>query len=155
MESVGEEVEHVKEGDVVIPTYIGECKECECCTSGMTNLCLKFPLTLNGLMLDGTSRMSIKGQDLYHLFSCSTMSEYMVINANYVVKVDATMNLSHASFLSCGFSTGFGAAWKEFNVQKGSSVAVFGLGAVGLGVSIIFFFFFSFVFYMHEGIFKC
>ncbi|KAL5834673.1 hypothetical protein ACOSQ4_014170 [Xanthoceras sorbifolium] len=133
VESVGEEVEQVKEGDVVIPTYIGECKECENCTSGETNLCLKYPLSFNGLMLDGTSRMSIKGKDLYHIFTCSTMSEYMVIHANYVVKVDPSIPLPHANFLSCGFSTGFGAAWKEFNVQKGSTVAVFGLGAVGLG----------------------
>ncbi|KAI9157111.1 hypothetical protein LWI28_017135 [Acer negundo] len=133
VESVGVQVTQVKEGDVVIPSYVGECKECENCTSGMTNLCLKFPLTLNGLMMDGTSRMSIKGQDLYHLFTCSTMSEYMVIDSNYVVKVDPTIPLAHANFLSCGFSTGFGAAWKEFQVPKGSSVAVFGLGAVGLG----------------------
>lgn len=137
VESVGEEVKEVKEGDVVIPTYLGECKKCENCTSGVSNLCLKYPLTINGLMLDGSSRMSIRGQNLYHLFTCSTWSEYMVINANYVLKLDPSIaNFSHASFLSCGFSTGFGAAWKEFNVEKGSSVAVFGLGAVGLGVCI-------------------
>ncbi|KAJ0079003.1 hypothetical protein Patl1_23711 [Pistacia atlantica] len=131
VESVGEEVKEVKEGDVVIPTYIGECKECENCTSGVSNLCLKYPLIINGLMLDGSSRMSIRGQNLYHLFTCSTWSEYMVINAYYVLKLDPSIaNFSHVSFLSCGFSTGFGAAWKEFNVENGSSVAVLGLGAV-------------------------
>ncbi|KAJ4720931.1 Alcohol dehydrogenase-like [Melia azedarach] len=135
VESVGDEVKEVKEGDVVIPTYVGECEECENCRSGRSNLCLKHPLTLHGLMLDNTSRMSIRGQDLYHLFSCSTWSEYMVIDVNYVIKIDDQNNipLSHASFLSCGFSTGFGGAWKEFNVERGSTVAVFGLGAVGLG----------------------
>ncbi|KAL9377253.1 hypothetical protein Peur_031373 [Populus x canadensis] len=114
------------------PTF-GECQECENCSSGKTNLCLKYPFILNGLMPDGTSRISINGQKLYHLFTCSTLSEYMVIDTNYVVKIDPSIDLPHASFLSCGFSTGFGSAWREANVEKGSSVAVIGLGAVGLG----------------------
>ncbi|KAK9191203.1 hypothetical protein WN943_019814 [Citrus x changshan-huyou] len=108
--------------------------ECENCTSEMANLCLKYPFTFHGLMPDGSSRMSIRGQKLYHIFTCSTMTEYMVVDANYVVKVDPSIDLSLAGFLSCGYSSGFGAAWKEFKVEKGSSVAVFGLGAVGLGV---------------------
>ncbi|XP_055961102.1 8-hydroxygeraniol oxidoreductase-like isoform X3 [Mercurialis annua] len=134
VESLGDEVKDLKEGDFVIPTYVGECQECENCISGKTNLCLKYPLTnFNGLMADGTTRMSIRGQKLYHLFFCSTWSEYTVIDSNYIIRIDPTLNLAHASFLSCGFSTGFGSAWKVANVQKGSSVAVLGLGAVGLG----------------------
>ncbi|XP_056171043.1 CYP enzymes assisting alcohol dehydrogenase-like [Syzygium oleosum] len=133
VESVGEEVEELKEGDVVIPAYIGECRECENCNSERTNLCLRYPLSLNGMLPDGTSRMSIRGQTLYHLLSCSTWSEYTVSDANYVVKVDPGVALPHASFLSCGFSTGFGAAWMDSKVESGSSVAVIGLGAVGLG----------------------
>ncbi|XP_030459640.1 CYP enzymes assisting alcohol dehydrogenase-like [Syzygium oleosum] len=133
VESVGEEVEELKEGDVVIPAYIGECRECENCHSERTNLCLRYPLSLNGMLPDGTSRMSIRGQTLYHLLSCSTWSEYTVSDANYVVKVDPGVALPHASFLSCGFSTGFGAAWMDSKVESGSSVAVIGLGAVGLG----------------------
>lgn len=133
VESIGEGVRDLKEGDLVIPAYLGECQECENCISGKTNLCLKYPLILNGLMPDGTSRISINGQKLYHLFTCSTWSEYMVIDTNYVVKIDPSIDLPHASFLSCGFSTGFGSAWREANVEKGSSVAVIGLGAVGLG----------------------
>ncbi|RVW65901.1 Alcohol dehydrogenase-like 1 [Vitis vinifera] len=110
VESVGENVIALKEGDLVIPTYLGECGECENC------------------------RMSIRGQKLYHLFSCSTWAEYMVVNANYLVKIDSRIGLSEASFLSCGFSTGYGADWKAAKVEKGSSVAVLGLGAIGLGV---------------------
>ena len=140
VESVGEGVKDVKEGDLVIPTFVGECQECENCLSGKTNLCLKYPLTLSGLMPDGTSRLSVKGQRLYHIFCCSTWSEYMVVDANYVVKIDPSvaLPLPHASFLSCGFSTGFGAAWKEAKIEKGSTVAVLGLGAVGLGVRIFY-----------------
>ncbi|GAU37933.1 hypothetical protein TSUD_269480 [Trifolium subterraneum] len=77
--------------------------------------------------------MSIKGQRLYHVLSCATWSEYTVVDANYILKVDPNIDLAHASFISCGFTTGYGAAWKEAKVKKGSSVAVFGLGAVGLG----------------------
>ncbi|KAF5450630.1 hypothetical protein F2P56_030962 [Juglans regia] len=135
IESVGDEVTDLKEGDLVIPTFIGECQDCENCLSGKTNLCLKYPVPFSGLMPDGTSRMSARGgQMLYHSFSCSTWSEYMVVDANYILKLDPSIiDLPHASFLSCGFSTGFGAAWKEAGVEKGSSVAVLGLGAVGLG----------------------
>ncbi|KAL2325915.1 hypothetical protein Fmac_024973 [Flemingia macrophylla] len=133
VESVGEQVKNLKEGDVVIPTYIGECEECENCVSGKTNLCLTYPVRLTGLLSDNTSRMSIRGQRLHHVLSCSTWSEYMVCDANYTLKLDPTIDPVHASFISCGFSTGFGAAWKEAKVESGTSVAVFGLGAVGLG----------------------
>ncbi|XVE90396.1 hypothetical protein DITRI_Ditri20bG0074300 [Diplodiscus trichospermus] len=133
VESIGEDVTEVEEGDLVIPAYIAECKNCENCMSDKTNLCLKYPLSYNGLMLDGTSRMSIGGRTAYHAFSCSTWSEYMVINVNFALKIDPRTPLPDASFHSCGFSTGYGAAWKEAKVEKGSTVAVFGLGAVGLG----------------------
>ncbi|KAL3524546.1 hypothetical protein ACH5RR_017380 [Cinchona calisaya] len=143
IESIGEGlVSHsqLKVGDVVIPTYLGECRECYNCRSGRTNICQTFPLqAFTGLMSDGTSRMSIvcggggKPLKLYHFLSCSTWSQYTVVDANYVVKIDSKLPIPHASFLSCGFTTGFGATWKEAKVETGSTVAVFGLGAVGLG----------------------
>ncbi|KAL3629100.1 hypothetical protein CASFOL_026322 [Castilleja foliolosa] len=136
VESIGEGVNQLKAGDVVIPTYLGECGDCENCVSGKTNLCQTYPLqAFTGLMpRDATSRMSVKGQLLYHFLSCSTWSQYTVVDANYCIKIDPTMPLPYASFLSCGFTTGFGAVWKEAQVHKGSTVAVLGLGAVGLGV---------------------
>ncbi|KAK6117490.1 hypothetical protein DH2020_009531 [Rehmannia glutinosa] len=135
VESIGGGVKHLKEGDIVIPTYLGECGACENCRSGKTNLCQTYPLqAFTGLMGDGTSRMWVKGQPLYHFLSCSTWSDYTVVDANYCVKIDSRMPLPHASFLSCGFTTGFGAVWKEAKVHEGSTVAVLGLGAVGLGV---------------------
>nr|AKI87770.1 8HGO-4 [Gentiana rigescens] len=134
VESVGENVTNLKEGDIVMPLYLGECGECLNCKSGKSNLCHKYPLGFSGLLLDGTSRMSIKGQTVYHHFSCSTWSEYIVIEAAYAFKVDPKISLPHASFLCCGFTTGFGAAWREVVIEKGSTVAVLGLGAVGLGV---------------------
>ncbi|XLU48282.1 hypothetical protein S245_043096 [Arachis hypogaea] len=134
VESVGDEVKSVKEGDMVIPVFVGECKECENCISEKSNLCMTYPVRLTGLMLDNTSRMSCRGHRLYHTLSCATWSEYTVIDVNYLVKVDPSINPAHGSFISCGFSSGYGAAWKEAKVESGSSVAVFGLGAVGLGV---------------------
>ncbi|KAK4256039.1 hypothetical protein QN277_008955 [Acacia crassicarpa] len=133
VESVGEKVTNFKEGDVVIPIYVGECGECENCVSKESNICLRYPLSVSGLMPDGTSRISVGGQKAYHVFSCSTWCEYMVSDENYLMKVDPSIDLAHASFISCGFSTGFGASWKTAQIQSGSSVAVFGLGAVGLG----------------------
>ncbi|XP_059654359.1 alcohol dehydrogenase 1-like [Cornus florida] len=123
-----------KEGDLVIPTFLGECKQCENCKSGQTNVCTTYPMPMHGLMPDNTTRMSLGGQKLYHLFSCSTWSKYTVANVNYVVKIDhRNMPLAHASFISCGFTTGLGAPWKECKAGEDSSVAVFGLGTVGLG----------------------
>ncbi|XP_058206456.1 8-hydroxygeraniol oxidoreductase-like [Rhododendron vialii] len=135
VESVGEGVTEVKGGDIVIPTYVGECGKCDNCQSGKSNLCHTYPLKVDGLMPDGTSRMSTSsGTRIYHHFTCSTLSEYIVIDANYIVKFDPRIPLHHASFMSCGYSTGFGSTWREVQVHKGSSVAVIGIGAVGLGV---------------------
>lgn len=133
VESVGEDVTHLKPGDTVMALYLGECGECLNCSSGRTNLCHKYCISLSGLMPDGTSRMSVGGEKIYHFFSCSTWTEYTVIGANFAVKVDPQISLPHASILSCGFTTGFGSTWREVNIEKGSTVAVIGLGTVGLG----------------------
>ena len=108
---------------MVIPTYLGECQKCNNCISGKTNLCETYPLQVfTGLMPDGTSRMSIitsgSCQKLYQFLSCSTWSQYTIVDAKYVVKMDSRLSLPHASFLSCGFTTGFGATWKEAKVEK-------------------------------------
>ncbi|XAR73288.1 Alcohol dehydrogenase [Bertholletia excelsa] len=142
VESVGEGVRELKEGDLVMPTYTAECGKCENCTSTSprTNLCLSFPFTLNGLMLDGTSRFSTTTAEtdhdrrIYHCFSCSTWSEYTVVHVCNLMKLDPRIPLPHASLLSCGYSTGFGSTFTQVQLSKDSTVAVLGLGAVGLGV---------------------
>lgn len=135
IESVGERVKELKEGDIVMPHFLGECGDCPNCKSKKSNLCHKYPLNFSGLLLDGTSRMSINGQKIYHHVSCSTLSEYIVLDENYVIKVDPRLPIEHVPFLCCAFTTGFGATWKDVNIEKGSTVAVLGLGGVGLGVS--------------------
>lgn len=135
IESVGDKVTNLNKGDMVMPLYIGECGECLNCSSGKTNLCHKYPISFTGLLQDGTSRMSINGERIYHHISCSTWSEYIVIEACYAYKVDPRVSLPHSSFLCCGFTTGFGAAFREITLEKGSVVAVIGLGAVGFGAA--------------------
>nr|QKE59472.1 8-hydroxygeraniol oxidoreductase-like protein [Dracocephalum officinale] len=132
IESIGEEVANLKVGDTVMLLYVGECGKCPNCELGKTNFCSKYPMTF-GLMVDGTTRMSARGQQMFQLSSCSPWSEYAVIESNYVVKIDPRISPSEASLLTCGFTTGYGAVWKELKVGQGSTVAVIGLGAVGLG----------------------
>ncbi|XP_042047363.1 8-hydroxygeraniol oxidoreductase-like [Salvia splendens] len=130
IESVGEEVKDLKVGDNVMIFYVGECGKCANCASGKTNLCSRYPQIVCD---DETSKIYSKGQRMYRMFSSSTWAEYAVVESNYVVKVDPRMPLSHACLLTCGFTTGYGGVWKGFKFEKGSSVAVLGLGAVGLG----------------------
>jgi S-(hydroxymethyl)glutathione dehydrogenase/alcohol dehydrogenase len=137
VESIGEGVTSVEVGDKVIPCYTPQCKTKECifCASPKTNLCPQIRATQGkGVMPDGTSRFSVNGQMLYHFMGCSTFSEYTVVAEISCAKVSADAPLEKVCLFGCGVSTGLGAAWKTCNVQPGTSVAVFGLGAVGLSV---------------------
>mmetsp|Transcript_10373 Transcript_10373/g.18146 ORF Transcript_10373/g.18146 Transcript_10373/m.18146 type:complete len:374 (+) Transcript_10373:39-1160(+) len=136
VESVGEGVTTVTVGDHVIPLYVPECKECKFCKSGKTNLCQKIRLTQGrGLMPDETSRYStLDGKTLLHFMGCSTFSEYVVLPEISVAKISPAAPLDKVCLLGCGITTGYGAAINTAKVKPGSSVAVFGLGGVGLGV---------------------
>lgn len=135
VESVGEGVTTVKAGDHVIPLYIPQCKECEYCLNPKTNLCQKIRITQgNGLMPDGTSRFSIDGKPVFHYMGCSTFSEYTVCPEISVTKINPEAPLDKVGLLGCGISTGYGAVFNTAKVEKGSTVAVWGLGGVGLAV---------------------
>lgn len=132
---VGEGVTSVKPGDHVIPLYTAECGECEFCRSGKTNLCVAVRETQGkGLMPDGTTRFSYNGQPLYHYMGCSTFSEYTVVAEVSLAKINPEANHEHVCLLGCGVTTGIGAVHNTAKVQPGDSVAVFGLGAIGLAV---------------------
>ncbi|ALR18530.1 S-(hydroxymethyl)glutathione dehydrogenase/class III alcohol dehydrogenase [Vibrio natriegens] len=132
---VGEGVTSVKPGDHVIPLYTAECGECEFCTSGKTNLCVSVRETQGkGLMPDGTTRFSYNGQPLYHYMGCSTFSEYSVVAEVSLAKINPQANHEHVCLLGCGVTTGIGAVHNTAQVQPGDSVAIFGLGAIGLAV---------------------
>ncbi|XP_008464878.2 alcohol dehydrogenase-like 7 isoform X1 [Cucumis melo] len=138
VESVGVEVSEVKQGDFVIPTFMAECGECRDCTSSKSNLCSKQPFKLSqGMPQCGTSRFTdLKGEVLHHFMFVSSFSEYTVVDVSHLIKLDPLLiSPDKACLLGCGVSTGVGASWRTAKVEKGSTVAIFGLGTVGLAVA--------------------
>jgi len=135
VEEVGAGVTSVKPGDHVIPLYTPECGECSFCKSGKTNLCQKIRVTQGqGLMPDGTSRFSLNGETLYHYMGTSTFSEYSVMPEISVAKINKEAPLDKVCLLGCGITTGIGAVLNTAKVEPGSTVAVFGMGGIGLSV---------------------
>ena len=122
-------------GDHVIPLYTAECRECKFCKSGKTNLCQRVRATQGqGLMPDGTSRFSYQGRPIFHYMGCSTFSEYTVVNEISLAKINPAAPHDKVCLLGCGVTTGIGAVHNTAKVQAGDSVAVFGLGGIGLAV---------------------
>ena len=133
VEEVGAGVTSVKVGDHVIPLYTPECGTCSFCTSGKTNLCQRIRVTQGqGLMPDGTSRFSKNGKPIFHYMGTSTFSEYTVLPEIAVAKISEKAPLEKVCLLGCGITTGIGAVLHTAKVEPGSTVAVFGLGGVGL-----------------------
>lgn len=131
----GPGVKGLKPGDHVIPLYIPECGECEYCRSTKTNLCQSIAATVwTGYMPDHTRRFSCKGQTLFHYMGCSTFSEYTVVPEIALAKINAAAPLAKVCLLGCGVTTGIGAVRNTAKVEPGSTVAVFGLGGIGLSV---------------------
>jgi S-(hydroxymethyl)glutathione dehydrogenase/alcohol dehydrogenase len=135
VEEVGPGVTSVAPGDHVIPLYIPECRECRYCTSGRTNLCVKLRATQGrGLMPDGTSRLSQRGRAIHHYMGTSTFAEATVLPEIALAKIRRDAPLDKVCLLGCAVTTGIGAVLHTARVEPGSSVAVFGLGGVGLSV---------------------
>ncbi|PPU06373.1 S-(hydroxymethyl)glutathione dehydrogenase/class III alcohol dehydrogenase [Xanthomonas arboricola] len=135
VEQVGEGVTSVKVGDHVIPLYTAECRKCKFCLSGKTNLCQAVRATQGkGLMPDGTTRFSYNGEPIYHYMGCSTFSEYTVVPEISLAVVNPQAPLEKVCLLGCGVTTGIGAVHNTAKVKPGESVAVFGLGGIGLAV---------------------
>ncbi len=137
VEKVGEGVTSVEVGDHVIPLYTAECGQCKFCKSGKTNLCQAVRETQGkGLMPDGTTRFYKDGQPVFHYMGCSTFSEYTVLPEISLAKVNKAAPLDEVCLLGCGVTTGMGAVLNTAKVTKGDTVAVFGLGGVGLAAII-------------------
>ncbi len=133
VEEVGEGVTSVEPGDHVIPLYTAECGQCKFCRSGKTNLCSAVRATQGkGVMPDGTSRFSLDGQSLHHYMGTSTFSEYTVLPEVSLAKVSKQAPLDKICLLGCGVTTGIGAVLNTAKVEPGSTVAIFGLGGIGL-----------------------
>lgn len=142
VESIGEGVTNVAVGDLVIPAYIPECMECKFCKNPKTNLCQKIRITQGkGVMPDGTSRFESipteangnKKVPIAHFMGCSTFAQYTVLADISVVKIDPKSDPSKVCLMGCGITTGLGGVINTAKIEKGSTVAVLGLGGVGLG----------------------
>ena len=132
---VGAGVKSVKPGDAVIPLYTPECRECDFCLHPKTNLCQSIRATQGqGLMPDGTSRFSLDGKPILHYMGCSTFSNFTVMPEIAVAKIREDAPFDKVCYIGCGVTTGVGAVAFDAKVEPGSTVAVFGLGGIGLNV---------------------
>ena len=132
---VGAGVTSLKKNDHVIPLYVPECRVCEYCTSGKTNLCQAVRTTQGkGVMPDGTSRLSLDGKQLLHYMGTSTFSEYAVIPEIALAKIRTDAPFDKVCYIGCGVTTGIGAVINTAKVEPGAQVVVFGLGGIGLNV---------------------
>lgn len=130
---IGSNVSTVKVGDKVALSWVPFCGVCEFCQTGQVNLCESaFGPMFAGTLLDGTSRLSQDGQQLYHNSLLSTFAEYTVVPEMSCIKIPDEMPMAQASLIGCGVATGFGAAVRSAQVKPGSTVAVFGIGGVGV-----------------------
>ncbi|MBA2772371.1 MAG: alcohol dehydrogenase catalytic domain-containing protein, partial [Sphingomonas sp.] len=132
---VGQGVTSVKPGDHVIPLYTPECGQCKSCLSGKTNLCTAIRATQGkGVMPDGSSRFSYKGQPIYHYMGCSTFSNFTVMPEIALAKVRPDAPFDKICYIGCGVTTGVGAVLNTAKVEAGAKAIVFGLGGIGLNV---------------------
>ena len=132
---VGEGVKDLKVGDHVIPLYTPECRTCNFCLNPKTNLCQAIRETQGeGLMPDRTSRFSLDGEPILHYMGCSTFSNYTVLPEIAVAKVREDAPFDKICYIGCGVTTGIGAVAFTMKVEPGATVAVFGLGGIGLNV---------------------
>ncbi len=132
---IGKDVTSVQVGDHVIPLYTPECRECDFCLHPKTNLCQSIRSTQGkGLMPDGTSRFSINGEPILHYMGTSTFSNFSVLPEIAVAKVRKDAPFDKICYIGCGVTTGIGAVIFDAKVEPGSTVAVFGLGGIGLNV---------------------
>ena len=132
---VGPGVTSVKKGDHVIPLYTPECRQCPSCLSRKTNLCTAIRGTQGqGVMPDGTSRFSLKGEKIHHYMGCSTFANFTVLPEIAVAKIREDAPFDKVCYIGCGVTTGIGAVLNTAKVTPGAKCAVFGLGGIGLNV---------------------
>ena len=132
---VGQGVQSLKKGDHVIPLYTPECRQCDYCLSGKTNLCQAIRVTQGqGLMPDGTSRFSLGKEKIYHYMGTSTFSNYTVVPEIALAKIRSDAPFDKVCYIGCGVTTGLGAVMNTAKVKPGDNVVVVGLGGIGLNV---------------------
>ena len=132
---VGAGVTSVRPGDHVIPLYTPECRQCDYCLSGKTNLCQAIRETQGrGVMPDGSSRFSMGRDSIFHYMGTSTFANHTVLPEIAVAKVREDAPFDKICYIGCGVTTGIGAVINTAKVEPGSNCVVFGLGGIGLNV---------------------
>ena len=132
---IGPGVTSLKKGDHVIPLYTPECRQCEYCLSGKTNLCQAIRVTQGqGVMPDGSSRFSIGGDKVFHYMGTSTFANHTVVPEIALAKIREDAPFDKVCYIGCGVTTGIGAVINTAKVEPGANVVVFGLGGIGLNV---------------------
>ena len=132
---IGPGVTSLKKGDHVIPLYTPECRQCEYCLSGKTNLCQAIRITQGqGVMPDGSSRFSVGGERVFHYMGTSTFANYTVVPEIALAKIREDAPFDKVCYIGCGVTTGIGAVINTAKVEPGANVVVFGLGGIGLNV---------------------
>ena len=132
---IGPGVTSLRKGDHVIPLYVPECRQCEYCVSGKTNLCQAIRVTQGqGVMPDGTSRFSLGGKKVLHYMGTSTFARYTVVPEISLAKIRDDAPFDKVCYIGCGVTTGIGAVINTAKVEPGANVVVFGLGGIGLNV---------------------
>jgi len=132
---IGPGVTSLKKGDHVIPLYTPECRQCEYCLSGKTNLCQAIRVTQGqGVMPDGSSRFSVGGKKVFHYMGTSTFANYTVVPEIALAKIREDAPFDKVCYIGCGVTTGIGAVINTAKVEPGANVVVFGLGGIGLNV---------------------
>jgi S-(hydroxymethyl)glutathione dehydrogenase/alcohol dehydrogenase len=127
---VGDGVTAFAPGDRVIPFLVPDCGRCPFCLSGRTNFCLEFANRQD----PAGSPFSLDGVKLARFMAIGSFAEMAVIAADQLTKVSRAAEPAQACCIGCGVTTGIGAAELSARVTEGSSVAVFGVGGVGLSV---------------------
>jgi S-(hydroxymethyl)glutathione dehydrogenase/alcohol dehydrogenase len=133
VEAVGPGVTKVKEGDHVIISWVATCEKCFFCTHDQPQLC-QSGLAAFGNMDDGTTRLKIGDETLYHGLNAATFADSTIVRETAVVKIPDDIPFGVAALVGCGVTTGVGAAIHTGAVQEGESVVVIGCGGVGLSV---------------------
>jgi len=132
---VGKNVSSLGPGDHVIPLYVPECRQCDYCTSGKTNLCQAIRTTQGrGVMPDGSSRFSLGSEKLLHYMGTSTFAQHTIVPEIALAKIRKDAPFDKVCYIGCGVTTGIGAVINTAKVQAGDNVVVFGLGGIGLNV---------------------
>jgi S-(hydroxymethyl)glutathione dehydrogenase/alcohol dehydrogenase len=135
IEAVGKGVTKLKPGDAITLSWTPDCGECFYCMHGQPNLCETFTEPIwNGVMLDGTPRLSWRGQPIYHYCGLATFAEYCVVPEQSCIPIRADVPLNVAALVGCAVATGVGAAFYTASVKPGDTVVVYGAGGVGLNI---------------------